>query len=191
MRILLLNTTGATSFDALKTYNGIRYETYQQCAIERGLMAVDKIWEETLKEASLSTNDINKFRLLFLMILVYASPSNPKQLWQSFKEYLAEDILLQEKKRLNNHELVLNQEMTNLSLYYIDQILQSYNKSIKDFGLPQLPLDYDPNKTILSNFEKNKFIREHTAYDKESLALFFNRCKSLLNQDQLNILGGN
>ena len=186
MRILLLNTTGATSFDSLKTYNGVQYETYQQCAIERGLMADDKIWDETLKEAALSTTDTNKFRLLFVMILVYASPSNPKQLWESFKENLA-DILLQEKNRLKDNKLVFNQEMSNLSLYYIDQILQSYNKSIKDFGLPQLPHNYDPNNTILSNFEKNKFIREHTAYDKETLKVVYNRCKSLLDTDQLNI----
>ena len=46
-------------------------------------MADDKIWDETLKEAALSKN---KFRLLFVMILVFASPSNPKQLWESFKE---------------------------------------------------------------------------------------------------------
>ena len=187
MRILLLNTTGSTSFNDLRTFNGILHETYQQCAIERGLMADDKVWDDTLKEAALVTTDINKFRLLFVRILIFASPSNPKQLYESYKSSLAEDILFKEKIRLKDPYLILNQSMFDLSLFYLDEIFQTYNKSLKDFyGLPQLPPHYDPNKTLLTNFEKNKFLREHTAYDKEAQSLIYQRCKSQLNKDQLN-----
>ena len=57
MRLLLLNTPGATSFINLRTINGIEFNTYQEAAIERGLLADDKIWCETLAEACLVETD--------------------------------------------------------------------------------------------------------------------------------------
>ena len=57
MRLLLLNTPGATSFNNLRTISGIEFNTYKEAAIERGLLADDKIWCETLAEACLVETD--------------------------------------------------------------------------------------------------------------------------------------
>ena len=81
LRLLLLNTPGATSFENIRTFNGKIFETYQEACIERGLMADDKTWDDTLKEAALTETDTQKFRLLFAMILIFCSPSNPGKLW--------------------------------------------------------------------------------------------------------------
>lgn len=79
LRILLLNTPGARSFEMLRTVEGEYYDTYQK-AIERGLLADDKTWDETMREACSVELDINKIRSLFAMILAMANPSNPGEL---------------------------------------------------------------------------------------------------------------
>ena len=53
MRLLLLNTAGATSFADLRSVNGTTFNTYQKAAIERGLLDDDKIWCQTLSEATM------------------------------------------------------------------------------------------------------------------------------------------
>ena len=77
MRLLLLNTPGATSFSYLKTFNDQTYESYTACAVERGLLQDDKTWNKTLTEASLITTDTQKFRELFCTILCFGNPTNP------------------------------------------------------------------------------------------------------------------
>ncbi len=62
MIILLLNTPGATSFSNLRTVEGKIFSTYQAAAINRGLLHDDKIWNETLTEASLNILETSKIR---------------------------------------------------------------------------------------------------------------------------------
>ena len=71
LRLLLLNVKGATSFNDLRTFEDIPYTTFKACAIARGLLQDDKIWDETLTEAALFTTDTRKLRVLFAMILLY------------------------------------------------------------------------------------------------------------------------
>ena len=130
-----------------------------------------------MSEAALFTTDTKKMRLLFSMILCFGNPSDPGQLWENHKYTLSEDILFIERQRLNNKELQLNSDMLNLSLFYLNEILEQHKKNLANFpGIPQLPIGYDPNTTILLNFERNRFIREHMAYDKETLATFTQEC---------------
>ena len=49
-----------------------------------------------------------------------------------------------------------------------------------------LPNDFNPNN-VIENFEKNRFIREHLAYNKEALKIFSKECEAKLNKDQLNV----
>ncbi len=189
LRILLLNTPGATGFNDLKTHEGITYLTYQECAIERGLLADDKIWSDTLIEAALVTTNIHQFRTLFVMILVFGAPSNPKKLFDAHLPTLAEDIIQKEKIRLNTSIIAINQEIINLTIFYLNELLQDYNKTTQDFhGLPILPIDYNlnTNQIFLNNIDKNKFITEQKNYDKEALKIIHDRSKKLLNNGQLN-----
>ena len=57
LKLLLLNTLGATSFSNLRSNNGKYFETYQACAIDRGIMHDDKTWEKTMSEAELFTTE--------------------------------------------------------------------------------------------------------------------------------------
>ena len=60
MRLLFLNTVETTSFTDLRTVNGNIFNTFQEAAIERGLLADDKIWCKTLNEACISETDTSK-----------------------------------------------------------------------------------------------------------------------------------
>ncbi|XP_065314115.1 uncharacterized protein LOC135923348 [Gordionus sp. m RMFG-2023] len=53
LRLLLLHVCGATSFDYLKTINGILMSTFKEAAIKRNLLSDDKEWESCLEEGSI------------------------------------------------------------------------------------------------------------------------------------------
>ena len=79
-----------------------------------GLLQDDKCWYETLIEAPLHTTDINRLRLLFVMILGFGAVSRPADLWEKHKFNLRQDILYRERQRLKNDHLQLNNDMINL-----------------------------------------------------------------------------
>ena len=112
LRLLLINTTGATSFEYLRTYKNILYCSYKEACVERGLLTDDKTW--TLKEAAFVETNINNFRLLFAMILVNCTHTNPGKLWKYHEATFCEDILKTERIKRNNNHLKLNDDMKNL-----------------------------------------------------------------------------
>ena len=122
MRLLLLNTPGATSFSNLHSNNEKYFETYQACALDRGIMHDDKTWEQTMLEAELFTTETELLRELFAMILCYGNPSDPGKLWQSHQGHLTRDILYKERNRLKDHTIGLNNDLVNLSSYHLNQI---------------------------------------------------------------------
>jgi hypothetical protein len=188
MRLLLLNKPGAVSFQDLKTYENVEYKSFQECAVVYGLLADDKTWNDSLVEATNFSTDVNKLRLLFVMILVYGQPSNPAKLWETHKENLTRDILYKERIRLNNCNLNFNEDMFMLCLYFINESLLTYNRSLANYkNMPQLTPNYNPNNTILNDHETNRYIRRETDYDKSALKLFSEACEKTLNSDQLKI----
>ncbi|UYV73007.1 hypothetical protein LAZ67_10001499 [Cordylochernes scorpioides] len=52
LRLLLLHISGATSFENLKTFNGIHYQNFKEAAQARYLFEDDKVWDNTLHEAA-------------------------------------------------------------------------------------------------------------------------------------------
>ncbi|XP_060878261.1 uncharacterized protein LOC132950734 [Metopolophium dirhodum] len=87
LRMLLHHVRSPTSFECLKTVNGVIKETYQAAFHARGLLENDDHWENTLREASLSQCLI-KMRELFVVILLFCQPSEPLKLWDNFKDDL-------------------------------------------------------------------------------------------------------
>ena len=93
-----------------------------------------------MNEASLKTTDSNKLRSLFSLILCFDHPSDPGKLWQKYIEELTADILFAEKALLNDKTLKINEEMINLSLFYLNKHLERNQSNLSKFpGIPQLP----------------------------------------------------
>ena len=54
--LLLTTVTGATSFDDLYSFNGVRHDSFREACIARGLLDNDNEWHQCLQEA-ISKND--------------------------------------------------------------------------------------------------------------------------------------
>lgn len=137
LRMLLHVIKGPTSFDSLKTVNGVVHETYQAACLALGLLENDNHWHDTLAEASVSSGP-SKLRELFAIILVFCNVSNPLELWNKFGKHFNEDLVRDLTRsypdvdidahtdEINNHALLLLQDL----------VLSLSGNTINSFGLP-------------------------------------------------------
>lgn len=127
LRYLLLHAH-AISFEDLKTVDGVRYASYAQACLKRGLIANDEEWVNCLEEAS-NFKFPKGLRSLFANILVNCSPKFPELLWNQFKDSLAEDL-----KRIFPTEQAYKK-----ALLLVDKNLISQDKSLASFkSMPQI-----------------------------------------------------
>ena len=106
LRVLLYHVKDATSFDDLLTVNDIRYETHKQACLAHGLAFDDKQWIDGLEESALSKMP-SVMRILFVQILIFGCPEDPKGLWERFKNHLAEDFILQARRNNRSEDAAI------------------------------------------------------------------------------------
>src|SRR5258705_2688154 len=70
LRVLLLHVPGATSYQFLRTVDGIEYATFKEAAVHRGLLASDDEWERCLDESFLFQM-LQQLRQTFAFICIY------------------------------------------------------------------------------------------------------------------------
>nr|XP_027083711.1 uncharacterized protein LOC113706012 [Coffea arabica] len=129
LRMLLMHVRRPKSFTDLKTVNGFIACSFKRAAEIRGLLQIDNGAEQCLSEAALYKMP-SSLRQLFAVILIYCPPSNPKNLWDKFYDYLLEDIA---------NQSFLSEEQTKAKvLHLIDEYLQIMGKNIAYFGFSQL-----------------------------------------------------
>jgi hypothetical protein len=139
LRLLLLTVRGARSFEELRTVNGIAYDTNHQAAVALGLMEDDNLHEQTFREVA-SVQMPRQLRRLFANMLYFIKPMNPLALWQTFKHSLIEDY-----RRRNIRQDIAEK----LALRHINVVLDEYNVSLKDYGLPDdIALDANDEQLI-------------------------------------------
>eukprot|EP00956_Cyclotella_meneghiniana_P009871 scaffold13641_cov42-Cyclotella_meneghiniana.AAC.15 len=83
LRLLLKNKAGATSFDDLKTVNGIVFPDFKGACIELGLCEDDSQWIDTMEEAV----EISRpfvIRGLFCNIVLECHPTDPLAMFNRF-----------------------------------------------------------------------------------------------------------
>lgn len=134
LRLLLHTIKGPTSFAALKTIHGNECQTYREACFRLGLLESDQHWNTTLTEASLTCHP-KQIRTLFAIILTTCSPSNPRELWETHRESLGEDILRQSRATYPNQEY--SDEIFNQTLLLIeDMCISINNKLLIQLGMP-------------------------------------------------------
>ena len=79
LRTLLTVVRGATSFESLRTYQGIEHSTYKEACLARGLLKDDQEWRLCLQEAGAMQSGSQLMRL-FTIILAFCFPSEPSVL---------------------------------------------------------------------------------------------------------------
>ena len=103
LRLILHNTAGATSYEELRTVDGEVRASFQAAAIALNLLEDDKELDKALDEAS-SFKFGEPLRALFVAILLFSRPSDPKKFYEDHKLQILEDWihtsdLIQAEKR--------------------------------------------------------------------------------------------
>ncbi|XP_051168410.1 uncharacterized protein LOC127286139 [Leptopilina boulardi] len=142
-KILLLYVRGAKSFDDVRTYEGITYNTFTEAARARNLMVDDSEWDNCLTEA-VSIKFPKELCRLFAYICVFELPMNALDLWNKYKEHMI---------FYNNvpEEVALQQ-----ALILINEVLNFHGFALNQFGLPNIV---------------QKILEDYTFVDKEANAL--------------------
>ena len=91
LRTLLTVVCGPTSFEDLKTFEGILYSTFKVACLARGLLEDDAEWKLCLEEATVIQSGF-QLRQLFVTILKECHPANPEALWHQFKYHICDNL---------------------------------------------------------------------------------------------------
>ena len=96
LRTLLIAVRGPTSFENLRTINGVVvngvvHPTFKDACRALGLLENDGEWLQCLREASVMQTG-HQLRQLFVMILKECSPVKPEDLWDKFKTSICDDL---------------------------------------------------------------------------------------------------
>ncbi|CAF4809532.1 unnamed protein product, partial [Rotaria sp. Silwood1] len=159
LRLLLLHTPGACSFNDLKTVDGQICQTFMEAAKRRGLLHDDTEYERCMAEAVLFQMP-QQLRTLFCVILLYCNPTKPIDLWNSFKGHMAEDFM-------QHADAETAEAMT---FYAIEEKLEEQGRSCSDFGIPSpTSIPYTFESKIINKDEELRIGKEMYA---------------MLNQDQ-------
>ena len=174
LRVLLLHVPGATSFDDLKTYDGIVHETFRAACSARGLLHDDATWTRTLDEVAQVAypKDVRK---CFAYILIHCELNNPVELWQLYRNAMIEDFLRHYGEG----------QAEQRALATIQRILREFNKSLSDFGLPPLdeaPPDDDINAEAMRNAARER----RPQLNEEQLAAADAVLQAVANENERN-----
>ena len=141
-----------------------RAETLQELCRQLGLLDGNQEWENVLDEAANSASS-PQLRALYIIILMFCEPSNPRGLFDKFWENWTDDI--ESKANRKGINLDSEQKMT-MVLLDLQLRLQSFEKDLAHFALPE------PTKEELARvetFTNNEpvIIREEKDFDVEEL----------------------
>ncbi|XP_017239653.1 uncharacterized protein LOC108212437 [Daucus carota subsp. sativus] len=181
MRLLLTKVRGPTSFESLRTVDGICHDSFRDACKEYGLLDDDKEWHEVLNQCS-NGGLPPQIRQLFVHIIVNCKVTDLLQLWTSHWKQMVDDIVLK-RRRLNNDDTLMldDKQLQFYALAKIDDLLRSIGKSLRNF--PQLP---QPPENYL-NHGSNNLIIEETNYNINKMEKENQKLLSTMNGEQLSV----
>ena len=157
---------GKQGFIDMKTLqSGVTCETFQEVCRELGLLRDDQEWLRVLSEAS-STRLCPQLRELYVIILMFCLPSNPRGLLDEFWETWVEDFEHQGQKR---GIMLSEKQVKTMLLLDLELRLQSFEKQLVDFGLP-VPTEEELSHVDNVTSTEAVVIREERDYDVDELA---------------------
>ena len=167
LRILLHDEhcQGKVSFADLLTVPGKTCETFQEVCFELGLLSDDQEWQRCLQEAA-GTRMCPEIRQLFIIILTFCFPANPRQLFDNNFSDWTDDF---ERKAARRGTVLSDTQKKTLILLDIETRLQSFEKRLQDFGLP-VPTEEEMREVSFITSIQPPVIREELQYDLEELS---------------------
>ncbi|XP_017227630.2 uncharacterized protein LOC108192562 isoform X3 [Daucus carota subsp. sativus] len=181
LRMLLNIVKGATSFEDVRTVNGVVYNTYKEACFHHGLLECDDEWHTAITDASTHQTGA-QLRELFVTLLLFCDISDVRALWDKHWKSFSDDIEHRQRKHFPNRAFVINDEqLESLTLYDVDLQLRKRGKTLADFPtLPKLDRDLQRQST-------NTLLYEENMYDRHALAVEGKKCREMLNDKQADI----
>nr|GEU92788.1 DNA helicase [Tanacetum cinerariifolium] len=151
--------TGCRSFEDIRTVNKRLYLTFRSACKALGLLGDDKEWHTALEEAAFSATS-QQLRSLFAQILTFCDVADPLKLWKSYWRRMSDDIPRTMSESLHVKDLYLNDpELEGDVLCELEVILNTFSKTISDYGLP--PLSKKHRDTL-----RNRELMEEKSYNR-------------------------
>lgn len=180
LRLLLMHVRGPTSFDHLRTVDGVTYESYREAANQLGLTLNDQHYAATLSEQATALTG-HQLRVLFAIMVKHSDPSDPAKLWHDFAEHLSDDcrhaIASVDPDYVPTREIILN-----LGLARLYSVLADHNVHSPHTFLPRVRQD------LLRGFETLTKYQEHEEPMLADYWMNFAGARQTMNEDQLAIL---
>ena len=184
LRLLLTVVRGATSFQHLRTVDGLVHPTFKAACVALRLLEDDGEWMAMFTDAREFMTG-RALRQLFAMALQYTTITNPLEIWETFAQSFGDDLshLLQTGRVLvpSGGEGMEGGLTLDYCLYHIQQFLNEYGKSLAEFGLPGPVLDWRNREGRVGG---NALIQEEQAYDVEQEGETSVTLRQQLNEEQ-------
>ena len=133
LRMLLHNQhcCGKTSFKDMLTIDETVHDSYQSVCRQLGLLSDDQEWTLVLTEAG-RTKMCPEIRSLYVVILMFCQPSDPKALFDTFWNKWTDDFV---RKGQSMNKTFTEEQLKTMVRLDLQVCLQSYEKDLQDFGL--------------------------------------------------------
>ncbi|KAG2868807.1 hypothetical protein PC113_g683 [Phytophthora cactorum] len=181
MRVLLCHRKGPTSFENLRTVDGITYDLYREAALHAGYLEDDSKWVACMTDASQFRMPY-QLRQLFATIIVYSQVVEIGALWERFYDDLSLDFGYKYRSLEGNakEEMVKFHTLKNLN-----DLLLTNGSAVAHFeDLPQLS-EY-PHLVLDSLLQNNIIRREMEGHNHDILQETVDQ-EHLLNDEQRSV----
>jgi ATP-dependent DNA helicase PIF1 len=174
---------GKESYKALQTLpTGRICDTYKEVGRELGLLDDDQEWERVLDECVHNTL-CPQIRELYVVILMFCQPANPRDLFDQFWETWIDDFNQQAQHRRLSLDLQQSRTMVLLDLQLR---LQSFEKDLTHFGLP-VPTEEELTRVEFFTSTEPVVIREEKDYNVSELAAYVEEVAAQFTEEQQTV----
>ena len=166
LRLLLHNDhcLGKKSFRDLCTVNGEMCDTFKEACTKLGLLQDDNEWHQVLMEAD-SIRSAPAVRELYITIVLYCEPADPRRLFENHWEKWTDDI----KRDAERKGVILGEEqLRTMVLLDLQRRLQSREKDLCDAQLSS-PTEEELSHVELMTGNLPVLIREELDFNTDSL----------------------
>ncbi|XP_076065050.1 uncharacterized protein LOC143039083 [Oratosquilla oratoria] len=173
LRLLLTHKKGPTSYEDLRTVDGVMYDTNLEAVKASGLLSDASVWSETVMDVINSTNDRRRLRETYACMLVFTDDMQDQSvIWEETKDYFSSDFL--QAARLTDY----NEDIYQDALDDIQQhVLNCGGGSITQYGLP----------ASRGGARPSNLLRRERAYNKTALKESVEEKVKLLNSGQRGV----